>query len=65
MDRRDDKQLEEYFKVSCEKQKCELLEFGPESDHCHLLVSFHPNNNISIFGQKYKIFLKSSSSQGI
>ena len=53
------KQLEEYFKVSCEKQKCQLLEFGAESDHCHLLVSFHPNNNIYIFVKN----IKSSSSR--
>jgi putative transposase len=51
--------LEEILKNICKRAKSELLEFGAESDHCHLLVSFHPNNNISIFVKN----LKSSSSR--
>jgi putative transposase len=51
--------LREILKQLCEKSKSQLLEFGAESDHCHLLVSFHPNNNISVFVKN----LKSSSSR--
>jgi putative transposase len=51
--------LREIFEDLCGKSKSTLLEFGAESDHCHLLVSFHPNNNISIFVKN----LKSSSSR--
>lgn len=51
--------LREILKQLCEKSKSQLLEFGAEADHCHLLVSFHPNNNISVFVKN----LKSSSSR--
>lgn len=51
--------LREILSDLCQKAKSELLEFGAESDHCHLLVSLHPNNNISIFVKN----LKSSSSR--
>jgi putative transposase len=53
------KRLEEIIKNLCEKAKTKLIEFGAESDHCHLLVSLHPNNNISVFVKN----LKSSSSR--
>lgn len=51
--------LQEILKNLCKRTKSDLLEFGAESDRCHLLVSFHPNNNISIFVKN----LKSSSSR--
>lgn len=51
--------LREIFEDLCLKSKSTLLEFGSESDHCHLLVSLHPNNNISILVKN----LKSSSSR--
>lgn len=30
-----------------ETNKCILVEFGGEPDHCHLLIDLHPDNNIS------------------
>ena len=30
------------FKETCEQLDCELLEFGGEDDHVHLMVSAHP-----------------------
>ena len=35
--------LEEIFKQLCLKAKSELLEFGGENDHVHLLISLHPD----------------------
>lgn len=41
------------------KNRCVLLEFGGESDHVHLLVDLHPDNNWSqLFGS-----VKSASSR--
>jgi putative transposase len=51
--------LREIFSELCERAKSTLLEFGAETDHCHLLVSLHPNNNISVFVKS----LKASSSR--
>lgn len=51
--------LKVIFTDICEMNKCSLLEFGGEKDHVHLLVSYHPNNNISVFVKS----LKSSSSR--
>ncbi len=51
--------LKEILAELCEGAKSTLLEFGAEADHCHLLVSLHPNNNISVFVKN----LKSSSSR--
>ncbi len=31
----------------CEKNKCMIKEFNGESDHVHLLLDFHPDNNLS------------------
>ncbi|KYC38910.1 transposase [Scytonema hofmannii PCC 7110] len=31
----------------CEKNKCMLKEFNGESDHVHLLLDLHPDNNLS------------------
>jgi putative transposase len=53
------KSLEVIRKNLGEKAKTQLREFGAESDPCHLLVSLHPNNNISVFVKN----LKSSSSR--
>ena len=41
--------LEEIFQQLCWKARSELLEFGGESDHVHLLIAVHPDNNISRF----------------
>lgn len=35
--------LEEVSRNICEKWDLELLEFGGEADHIHLLISAHPN----------------------
>ena len=35
------------FKETCEQLDCELLEFGGEDDHVHLMVSAHPKIAIS------------------
>lgn len=39
--------LREIFANVCIKTKCQLTEFSGESDHVHLLVDFHPDNNLS------------------
>jgi len=31
----------------CEKNKCMIKEFNGEPDHVHLLLDFHPDNNLS------------------
>ncbi|GET39538.1 IS200/IS605 family transposase [Microseira wollei] len=43
----------------CVKTKCQLIEFNGESDQVHLLINFHPDNNISAFTGS----LKSASSR--
>lgn len=35
--------LEEIAKKNCHDWEVELLEFGGEADHVHLLISMHPN----------------------
>ena len=35
--------LEEICREQCAKWEIELLEFGAEADHCHLLLALHPN----------------------
>jgi len=35
--------LEEIVKKNCHDWEVELLEFGGEADHVHLLISMHPN----------------------
>ncbi|GET42344.1 IS200/IS605 family transposase [Microseira wollei] len=49
----------EIFGHVCGKTKCRLVEFNGELDHVHLLVDFHPDNNISTFTGS----LKSASSR--
>ncbi len=46
--------LKEIFQKLCLKAKSELLEFGGESDHVHLLIGLHPDNNISKFAGAIK-----------
>ena len=45
----------------CVKTNCILVEFSGEQDHVHLLVDYHPDNNISDFTSS----LKSASSRVI
>ncbi len=51
--------LKEILSQLCQKAQSELLDFGAESNHCHLLVSLSSNNKISVFVKN----LKSSSSR--
>jgi putative transposase len=37
------KRLEYIFSLLCQNQKSELIEFGGESDHVHLLIDFSPD----------------------
>lgn len=41
------KRLEEIFKSTLEKWKCELVEFNGESDHVHILMSVNPKVRLS------------------
>lgn len=41
--------LEEICRKQCEKWEVELLEFGGESDHIHLLLAFNPTIQPSKF----------------
>jgi putative transposase len=41
--------MNEVFGQVCCKTNSILLEFSGESDHVHLLVDLHPDNNISAF----------------
>ena len=51
--------LREIFANVCIKTKCRLIEFSGESDHIHLLIDFHPDNNLSVLVGS----LKSASSR--
>jgi putative transposase len=51
--------MQQIFAHVCEKTGCNLLEFSGQTDHVHLLVNLHPNNNISAFAGS----LKSASSR--
>jgi putative transposase len=35
--------LKKIFSQLCQNQKCQLIEFGGESDHVHLLIDFSPD----------------------
>jgi REP-associated tyrosine transposase len=39
--------LKAIYHETCEQMKCELLEFGGEHDHVHMMVSIHPKIAIS------------------
>lgn len=52
--------LEIIFRDLCEKWGCELLEFGGEEDHVHLLLELHPSiepakliNNLKTVSSRY------------
>jgi putative transposase len=51
--------LHEIFANVCIKTKCQLIEFSGEPDHVHLLIDFHPDNNLSVLVGS----LKSASSR--
>nr|AYN62256.1 transposase [Heteroscytonema crispum UCFS10] len=51
--------LQEIFANVCIKTKCRLIEFSGEPDHVHLLIDFHPDNNLSVLVGS----LKSASSR--
>ena len=42
------------IKETCEQMECELLEFGGEGDHIHLMVSVHPKVAVSNLVGKLK-----------
>lgn len=44
----------EVFSQTCQQMDCELLEFGGEHDHVHLMVSVHPKLAISNLISKLK-----------
>ena len=46
--------LEEIFRNLCARWGCELLEFGGEADHVHLLFEGHPNLKLSVFVNNLK-----------
>lgn len=46
--------LKEIFSETIEQMKGELLEFGGEDDHVHLLISYHPSSALSNIVGKLK-----------
>ena len=42
------------FRETCLQMDCELLEFGGEDDHVHILVNVHPKISVSILVGKLK-----------
>ena len=44
----------EIMKETCKQMDCELLEFGGEHDHVHLMVSIHPKVAVSNLVSKLK-----------
>ncbi len=51
--------MSEIFQHICKKKKSLMLQFDGESDHVHLLIDLHPDNNIS----QLVASLKSASSR--
>ena len=51
--------MAEIFQNICKKKKSKMLQFDGESDHVHLLIDLHPDNNIS----QLVASLKSASSR--
>lgn len=41
--------LQDIFARACAAWRCELVEFGGEADHVHLLVRAHPSMNLATF----------------
>jgi putative transposase len=48
------KRLEEIFKETMQQMDGELLEFGGEGDHVHIMISAHPKNAMSAIVSKLK-----------
>lgn len=48
------KRLEQLFRETCEQLQSELIEFGGEDDHVHLLVAVHPKYAVSNLVGKLK-----------
>lgn len=46
--------LKETAEELCHKWDCNLIEFGGEEDHIHLLISCHPSMQLSIFVNNLK-----------
>ena len=46
--------LEEIMRDICTKWDVELIEFGGESDHVHMLISAHPSMELSKFTNNIK-----------
>lgn len=46
--------LEQILGKLARKWECELIEFGGEADHVHLLIDAHPNLNLSDFVKNLK-----------
>jgi putative transposase len=40
-------QLHEIFESTCQKWRCDLVEFNGEPDHVHLLINFPPEVEVS------------------
>ena len=47
-------ELEKIFKETCLQMECELMEFGFEHDHVHLMVQIHPKHAASNIVGKLK-----------
>ncbi|MDJ0535874.1 MAG: IS200/IS605 family transposase [Xenococcaceae cyanobacterium MO_207.B15] len=46
--------MAEIFQNICKKKKSLMLQFDGESDHVHLLIDLHPDNNISQLVASFK-----------
>jgi putative transposase len=46
--------LKEIFIETCEQMDCELLEFGGEHDHVHMMITVHPKVAVSNLAGKLK-----------
>jgi putative transposase len=46
--------LKEIFIETCEQMDCELLEFGGEHDHVHMMITVHPKVAVSNLAVKLK-----------
>ena len=46
--------LKSLFTETCQQMDCELIEFGGEEDHVHLMVSVHPKMAVAILVGKLK-----------
>lgn len=44
----------EIMKETCQQMDCELLEFGGEDDHIHMMISIHPKVAVSNLVSKLK-----------